>query len=196
MGPNISVELGGAGGLGPALHLQFGAFQESHADQENDELVDRHHHEGFVDDATRRSKEIAWDPTSEWSWEGQEGWGLLYTYNLGLSNRVGPRTHFWVPLGCLHEPSDPRGQGVFNPPGRWLDFPPVVIPTSAVPALASASGSASILVSVPASGTASGAVASDTSSAAVDDGPLFLPVDFLDVSEDDDSYRRILYRER
>jgi hypothetical protein len=55
MGPNISVELGGAGGLGPALHLQFGAFQESHADQENDELIDRHHHVDFVYDGSPRS---------------------------------------------------------------------------------------------------------------------------------------------
>jgi hypothetical protein len=27
---------------------------------------------------------IKWDPTIVWSWEGQEGWGLLYTYNPGF----------------------------------------------------------------------------------------------------------------
>jgi hypothetical protein len=27
---------------------------------------------------------LKWDPTTVWSWEGQEGWGLLYTYNPGF----------------------------------------------------------------------------------------------------------------
>jgi hypothetical protein len=27
---------------------------------------------------------LKWDPTKVWSWEGQEGWGLLYAYNPGF----------------------------------------------------------------------------------------------------------------
>jgi hypothetical protein len=84
MGPNISVELGGAGGLGPALHLQPGAFQESHADQENDEAVFRHrwviHRKTEVPTRQPRPRLVFntnRDPTVNRSWGEQEGWGLF-----------------------------------------------------------------------------------------------------------------------
>jgi hypothetical protein len=84
-----------------------------------------------------------------------------------------------------------QGRKHFIPQAAGWIFPPVVTPTAAATAAAvavPASGIASgvIATGIPASGTASGVV-SDTSSAAADDLPLFLPgADFLDVSDDDD----------